>query len=173
MRDSESDSNSGITGGKEGEPVMCCHPAERDANTTGEGPAPSTPPVFALCATPGQAAGQLRRKEKRRMSVKKFFRCTPEDDAVIAANAASAGLEESAYMRAQSTGKPVMRAYRQIRADWDRLRYCMGVVNKAGNVVNQLVVELRRFGFSADLANAALAELRTAARDIVNALKTL
>jgi hypothetical protein len=107
------------------------------------------------------------------MSVKKFFRCTPEDDAVIAANAASAGLEESAYMRAQSTGKPVMRAYRQIRADWDRLRYCMGVVNKAGNVVNQLVVELRRFGFSADLANAALAELRTAARDIVNALKTL
>jgi hypothetical protein len=104
------------------------------------------------------------------MSVKKFFRCTPEDDAVIAANAADAGLEESSYMRAQALGKSRVKACRRIRADWDELRCCMGVINKAGNVVNQLVVELRRYGLSADLANAALAELRTAARAIVRTL---
>jgi hypothetical protein len=77
-------------------------------------------------------------------------------------------------MRAQSTGKPVMRAYRRIRADWDRLRYCMGVINKAGNVVNQQVVELRRYGSDrADIANKALSELINAARTIVEVLKDL
>jgi hypothetical protein len=138
---------------------MCCHPAEGDANTTGEGPAPSTP---------------RKRRESRRMSVKKFFRCTPEDNAVIAANAASAGLEESSYLRIQAIGKSKVKACRRIRTDWDELRRCMGAINKAGNVVNQLVVELRRYGGGrADIANKALSELINAARTIMTVLREL
>jgi hypothetical protein len=137
------------------------------------GAAPSTPPVFALRASPGQAAARPRRKERRRLTELMFFRCTSEDRTVIEANAARTGLEKSAYMRVQSTGKPVMRAYRRVRADWDELRRCMGVINRAGNVVNQLVVELRRMGSGSGLANAALAELGAAAHAIVAALRAL
>jgi hypothetical protein len=111
--------------------------------------------------------------DKRRLSELMFFRCTPEDKILIEFNAAKAGLERSSYMRAQSTGKPVMRAYRRIRADWDELRRCMGCINKAGNVVNQLVVELRRMGRSSGLAHVALADLSTAARAILAVLRGL
>ena len=47
----------------------------------------------------------------------------------------------------------------------------MGVINKAGNVVNQFVVMLRRVGGHSDAADSAFAELAKAARAIVNALK--
>jgi hypothetical protein len=108
------------------------------------------------------------------MSVKKYFRVTPEEDAAIAASAAEVGLEQSSYLRVQALGKAKVRKYRRKRADWDELRRCMGVINKAGNVVNQLVVMLRRMGGSTDFANAAnaaLAELVAAARAVLKALK--
>jgi hypothetical protein len=142
---------------KDGVPVMCCHPASRGANTTGEGQAPSTP--------------RRRRKERRRMSIKKFFRVTPEEDALITSRAAAAGLQPSSYLRIQALGKSKLRRYRRIRADWDELRRCLGVINKAGNVLNQLVVMLRVMGGgSADIANNALAELSAAASAIVKVL---
>ncbi len=157
--------------GKGSVPVMCCHPASRDANTTGEGQAPSTP-VSALCATPRQAAP--RRNVQRRMSIKRFFRVTPEEDARIVSRAAAVGLEPSSYLRVQALGETRLRRYRPIRADWDELRRCMGVINKAGNVVNQLVKFLYVGGNCsnvADTANHALAELIAAARAIMRALK--
>ena len=143
---------------KDGVPVMSCQTAARPDKTTGEGQAPSTP--------------RRRRKEQRRMSALMFFRCTPEERAVITAKAAGAGLEPSSYLRVQALGKSKLRRHRRIRADWDELRRCMGVINKAGNVLNQLVVLLRVMGGgSADVANNALAELSAAARAIMRALK--
>jgi hypothetical protein len=164
MRDSESDSDSGSAGDKEGRPVMFCQTADGGlTKRLVRGAAPSTP--------------RRRRNDnnaKRRLSELMFFRCTPEDKATIESNAAIVGVEKSSYMRAQSTGKPIMKAYRRIRADWDELQRCMGVINKAGNVVNQLVVELRRFGGDrADIANKALSELINAARAIVAVLREL
>jgi hypothetical protein len=105
------------------------------------------------------------------MSVKKFFRVTPEEDALIVSKAAAVGLEPSSYLRAQALGQSKVRKYRRIRADWDELRRCMGVINKAGNVVNQLIVLLRRASSSTETASHALAELTAAARAIVKALK--
>ncbi len=105
------------------------------------------------------------------MSVKKFFRVTPEEDAVISSSAAEAGLEPSSYMRIQTLGKSQIRAARRIRVDWDKLRRYMGDINKAGNVVNQLVVMLRRVGGRHDLADTALTELASAAHIIAEALR--
>ena len=77
----------------------------------------------------------------------------------ITKNAANVGLELSSYMRVQSTGKPVMKAHRRIRADWQELQRCMGVIDKAGNVVNQLVLLIRRVGGNPAAANEALIKL--------------
>ena len=107
------------------------------------------------------------------MSIKKFFRVTPEEDAVIASSALACGLEQSSYLRIQVLGKSKARKSRRVRADWHELRRCMGVINKAGNVVNQMVVALRRMEISSDLANTALAELVAAARAIVKALQEI
>jgi hypothetical protein len=65
----------------------------------------------------------------------------------------------------------MMKAYRRIRVDWDELRRCMGGINRAGNVVNQLAALLHRRGDSTDMAHAALAELAAAARAVVDALR--
>jgi len=153
----DSENRNGSDRVKGGLPVMCCHPASRGANTTGEGCRPST--------------RRRRRKESRRMSIKKFFRVTPEEDALITSQAAAAGLEISSYLRVQALGKSKVRRYRRIRADWDELRRCMGVINKAGNVVNQLVKFLYTGGNYSSVADAALLELRKAAQSIVRALK--
>jgi hypothetical protein len=75
-------------------------------------------------------------------------------------------------MRIQSLGKSKIRKCRRVRADWSKLRRCMGVINKAGNVVNQFVLMLRRFGgVNCEPANSAFADLSAAARAIVAALK--
>ena len=124
-------------------------------------------------STPDGDHRRRKRKEKRTLSELMFFRCTPEDKAIIEANAENTGLEKSAYMRVQSTGKPVMRACRRIRADWDELRRCLGTINKAGNVLNQLVVVLRRIEVSPDLTRAALAELMEAARMVMELLREI
>lgn len=144
---------------EKGEPVMPCHPAE-EGGASGQlvrGDAPSTP--------------RHGRKEKRRMCIKKFFRCTPEENIMIVTNAADAGLEPSSYMRAQILGKSKIRKARRVRADWNELRRCMGVINKAGNLVNQFILMLRRVGGNSDAANSAFADLSASARAIVNALK--
>jgi hypothetical protein len=109
------------------------------------------------------------------MSIKKFFRVTPEEHRLIAFNAAAAGLEESSYLRVQALGKSQVRQARHVRADWDELRCCLGVVNKAGNVINQFVMELRLRGSiqAAGMAQTALNELIAAARAIVAALREL
>ncbi|MGB9153351.1 MAG: hypothetical protein WCD70_09730 [Alphaproteobacteria bacterium] len=151
MSDSEKD---GVKGGV---PVMFCQTAEEGGS--------SKQLVRALPINP-----RRRRKEKRRLSELMFFRCTPEDRATIKNNAAKTGLEISTYMRLQSTGKPLMKAHRRIRADWRELQRCMGVINKAGNVVNQLVLLIRRIGGNPAAANAALIELCKAARAIMAAL---
>jgi len=156
MVDSEKENGSDRVKG--GQPVMFCQTAARCDKTTGEGQAPSTP--------------RRRRKESRRMSALMFFRCTPEERDAIASKASDAGLEPSSYLRVQALGKSKVRRYRRIRADWNELQRCMGVINRAGNVVNQLVVMLRVVGGgSAEVANNALAELAAAARAIVRALK--
>ena len=139
-----------------GEPVMCCHPAARGNTTTGEGQAPSTP--------------RRKRREKRRMSIKRFFRVTPEEDALIVSRAAAAGLEPSSYLRVQALGISQVRHCRRVRADWEELRACMGVINRAGNVVNQLVKHLYTGGTYSAVADSALQELRRAAQAIVRAL---
>jgi len=158
MTDSESHSDGGTTSVKKEGPVMLCQTADGGSSKQlVRGVAPSTP--------------RRGRNDMRRMSELMFFRCTPEDKTTIEDNAAKVGLEKSSYMRAQSTGKPVMRAYRRIRADWDELRRCMGVINRAGNVVNQLVVVFRRMDVRHDLANTALAELAASARAILAVLR--
>jgi hypothetical protein len=139
---------------------MFSHPAAGgETKPLVRGQAPSTP--------------RRRRSEVRRTSIKKFFRVTPEENAVIVANAELSGLEQSSYLRLQALGKSKVRRCRRIHLDWNELRHCMGVINKAGNVVNQLVVQLRRMERNPSLANAALAELREAARAIVAMLKKL
>jgi hypothetical protein len=50
------------------------------------------------------------------------------------------------------------------------LRRCMGVINRAGDVVNQLVRHLHRGGGFSNIADAALAELRKASHAILEAL---
>jgi hypothetical protein len=142
---------------KKGVPVMFCQTAARLVKTTGEGQAPSTP--------------RRKRKEQRRMSELMFFRCTPEDRKSITTKAGDAGLEPSSWLRVQALGQSKVRKYRRIRADWDELRRCMGVINKAGNVVNQLVLLLRRANSGTETGNHALAELAAAARAIMRALK--
>jgi len=114
-----------------------------------------------------------RRSEHRRRNIKKFFRVTPEEHALITFNAAVSGLEPSSYLRVQALGKSQVRKMRHLRADWDELRRCMAVINRAGNVINQLVVELRRMGANPSLANVAMNELMIAARAIVTALKEI
>ncbi len=161
-RDMESSDQKGSE--RERKPVMFCQTAASEmrggvTKPLARGQAPSTP----TCASVAP--------KKPRLTELMFFRCSPEDKEAIADNAARAGLERSSYLRTQSIGKPVMRACRRIRADWDELRRCMGVINKAGNVVNQLVLELRRYGGRAEAVDAALAELRRAAQEIVAALK--
>ncbi|CAK9253389.1 unnamed protein product [Sphagnum jensenii] len=138
-------------------PVMLCQ-------TTEEGGS-SKPLARALPIDP-----RHRRKEKRNLSELMFFRCTPEDKAMIENNAVKVGLEKSSYMRVQSTGKPIMRAYRRVRADWKELQRCMGVINKVGNVVNQLVKVLYLGGVRSNIADEALIELRKAARAVMAAL---
>lgn len=143
---------------KEAVPVMPCHPAE-GGGASGQlvrGVAPSTP--------------RHRRKETRRMSIKKFFRCTPEENIFIVTSAADAGLEPSSYMRMQVLGKSKVRKARHVRADWQELRRCMGVVNKAGNVVNQFILLIRRIGGDPASANSAFADLSAAARAVVRTL---
>ena len=157
MTNTPQDSGEGSV--KEGMPVMCCHPAEEGGASTrsGEGQAPSTPRPW--------------RQESRSKSRKKFFRCTPEQDSIIQTNAAEAGFGQSTYLLIQAVGKSKAGKCRHIRADWKELQRCMGVINKAGNVVNQFVVMLRRVGGHSDAADSAFAELAKAARAIVNALK--
>ncbi|MBV8648456.1 hypothetical protein [Paludibacterium sp.] len=146
---------------KESPPVMCWHPAVGGLSTRLErGSTPSTPHV----------ATWRKRSDSRRMSVKKYFRVTPHEAAVISARAAEAGLEQASYIRAQTLGLSKVRAARRIRADWDELRRCMGAINRAGNVVNQLVLELRRTGRSSGLAHVALKELIAAAHSVMSAL---
>ena len=151
LSDSEKD---GVKGGV---PVMFCQTTEAGGS--------SKQLVRALPINP-----RRRRKEKRNLSELMFFRCTPEDRMTITKNAANVGLELSSYMRVQSTGKPVMKAHRRIRADWQELQRCMGVINKAGNVVNQLVLLIRRVGGNPAAANEALIELCKAAGAIMEAL---
>src|ERR1700733_9313192 len=123
--------------GQKGGPVMFCQTADGGVTKrVVRGAAPSTP--------------RRRRKEKRRLTALMFFRCTPEERETIEANAETTGLEKSSYMRSQCTGKPVMKAYRRIRADWDRLRQYMGLINKAGSVVNQHIVMERRGSLNPD-----------------------
>jgi len=76
---------------KEGVPVMPCHPAEEGgvSRQLARGSTPST--------REDDSRQCHRRHESRRMSVKKFFRCTPQEYAVIKANAARVGLEVAAY----------------------------------------------------------------------------
>jgi hypothetical protein len=82
-------------------------------------------------------------------------------------------------MRSQCTGKPVMRAYRRVRLDWDRLRQYMGLINKAGNVINQHIVMERRGSLNADpvkaesrrLANKAFADISYIAHHIADILR--
>jgi hypothetical protein len=168
MSDNDSDSGenndrskiqeSDKAGAKSVRPVMFCQTAARLVKTTGEEQAPSTP--------------SRRRKEKRRMSALLFFRCTPDERTAIASKARNAGLHLSSWLRVQALGKSKAKRYRRIRADWDELRRCMGVINKAGSVVNQLVRALRAGGnYSAGAADSALAELRSAAQAIVRLLK--
>ena len=139
-------------------PVMPCQTAEEGGSSR----------PLARGSTP--STRQRKRKDSRRMSVLKFFRCTPEEDVIIKANAADAGIEQSSYMRIQSVGKSKVRKARRIRADLDELRRCMGVINRAGDVVNQLVRHLHRGGGFSNTADAALAELRKAARAVMEAL---
>jgi len=136
---------------------MCCHPAKDIGGVT-------TPLVRG-------AAPLTRCGDPRRLSVKKFFRVTPEENAVILSHAADAGLLPSSYMRMQVLGKSKVRNHRRVRADWDELRRCLGVINKAGNVVNQFVVVLRYKEVRSDLADTALAELREAARVVMAILR--
>jgi len=139
-------------------PVMCCHPADGGVSARlVRGQAPSTP--------------RRRRSNSRRMTVKKFFRVTPDEHRLIAFNAAACGLEESSYLRIQALGKSKARKARRIRIEWDELRRSLGVINRAGNVVNQLVVALRGVGANPKQANAALAEMIEAGRAIVNVRK--
>jgi len=157
---SESLSDSGNHHVHKGAPVMSCQTAEGGGMTKQlvRGAAPST----------------LHRKhsKKRRMSDLLFFRCTPQEHTIIAHHAADAGLEQSSYLRVQALGKSKMRKCRRIRADWDKLRRCMGVINRAGNVVNQFVLMLRRLGGgNCDAANFAFADLSKAARAIVRLLR--
>ena len=142
-------------------PVMPCQTTQDGGSSKQlvRGPAPSTP-----------RSGHPPRKGKRHLSELMFFRCTPEDKTTIRHNAEKTGLGLSSYMRMQSTGKPAMRAYRRVRADWQELQRCMGAINKAGNVVNQLVALLRRGSSHPDVANHALIELCKAARAIMAAL---
>jgi len=147
---------------KEGMPVMPCQTAE-GGGVSG---------LLARGSTPSTPNGDRRRKtkENRRMSVLKFFRCTPEQDIIIKTNAANAGIEEASYMRLQAVGESKIRKARRIRADWTELQRCMGVINKAGNVVNQLVVLIRRGQAHPDMANTSLMELCKAARAIMAAI---
>ncbi|MGB9153852.1 MAG: hypothetical protein WCD70_12300 [Alphaproteobacteria bacterium] len=143
---------------KGGMPVMPCHPTEEGgaSGLLGRGAAPSTP--------------RRRRKEKNRRSIKRFFRVTPEEDVLIDARAEDAGYEPSSFMRIQVLDKSKVRRSRRIRADLDALRRCMGVINRAGDVVNQLVRHLHRGGGFSNVADAALAELRKASHAILEAL---
>jgi len=151
--------------GQEVGPVMFCQTADGGDKTLVRGRAPSTP--------------RQRRKEKRRLTALMFFRCTPEERKTIEINAAITGLEKSAYMRSQCIGKPVMRAYRRIRLDWDRLREYMGLINKAGNVINQYIVMERRGSLSHDgvkaesrrLAHKAFADISHVAQLIAGILR--
>jgi hypothetical protein len=143
-------------------PVMFCQTAEIGGSSKPlvRGGTPSTP----------HDGIRRKRKEKRRLSELMFFRCSPEDRTTIKSNAATVGLEVSAYMRLQSTGKPLIRAYRRVRADWKDLQRCMGIINKAGNIVNQLVKVLYLGGVRSDIADGALSELRKAAGAVATAL---
>jgi hypothetical protein len=157
-------SHAGSSHQKSFAPVMPCHPADGVTEQLERGCTPST---------------RRRHSEQRRMSIKKFFRVTPEEDAVIAASAAAAGLEQSSYLRVQALGQSKVRKVRSVRADWDELRPYMGAINKAGNVVNQLVLMQRRrsdnnnIGDDGNIARTALVELTNAARVIALALKEL
>ena len=143
---------------------MPCHPAE-GGGVTG---------LLARGSTPSTLDGDIRprqwRKESRRRSIKKFFRVTPEEDAVILTNAANAGMEQASYMRVQCIGKSKIRRYRHIRADWDELRRLMGALNRAGNVVNQIARHLHRGGTFSNAANGAMAEIEKACAAVKNAL---
>jgi hypothetical protein len=145
-----------------GPPVMCCPPAKGEVTTRLErGSTPSTPDRahrhdqhngHANASHHGHGHhGQAShhdhaKKEKRRRWIKNFFRVTPEENAIILVHAAEAGLEKSSYLRNQALGESKARKCRRIRADWDKLRQCMGSINKAGNVVNQYIKLFRWFG---------------------------
>jgi hypothetical protein len=153
-----SESDSDISNVKEAVPVMPEHPAE-EGGVSGQlarGSTPSTP--------------SAQRSIKRLKSIKKYFRCTPAQDVIIKLRAADAGLEEAAFLRMQALGETKIRKVRRVRADWDELRRCMGVINKAGNVVNQLVKVLYLGGVRSDISDEALSELRKAARAVMTAL---
>jgi len=155
-------------------PVMCCHPKGGATTRLVRGAAPSTPhDGYAHTSHHGHASRHGHAyEEHRRRCIKRFFRVTAEESAAINSHAAEAGLEPSSYMRIQSLGKSKVRKCRRIRADWSQLRRCMGVINKAGNVVNQFVLLLRRFGWAdSKEANTAFSELARAARAIVSALR--
>ena len=142
---------------------MPCHPAE-EGGVSGRLARGSTP------STPDGNTSYRKRPESRRMSIKKFFRCTPEEDAVIRSRAAAAGVEQASYLRVQALGQSRLGKARRVRADWNELQRCMGVINKAGNVVNQLVKVLYLGGVRSDIANTALTELCKAARAVMAAL---
>jgi hypothetical protein len=172
ISDTDNAPNFGQPEVRESLPVMPCHPAEDGGVTEpaphlmrgrlARGAAPSTPN--------GEIRPRQRRKESRRRSIKKFFRVTLGEDAVILANAADAGMEQASYMRIQCIGKSKVRRYRHIRADWDELRRLMGVINRVGNVVNQIARHLHRGGTFSNAANGAMAEIEKACAAVKNAL---
>lgn len=150
---------------KQGMPVMPCQTAKDGGSSRqlARGSTPSTPD--------GGMRPRQWRKESRHMSVLKFFRCTPEQNALIQSNADAAGMEQASYMRIQCVGKSKVRRYRRIRADWDELRKLMGVINRAGNVVNQVAKHLHMGDTFSNAANGALAEIEKACAAIVATLR--
>jgi hypothetical protein len=171
--DTDNTPNFGQPEVRESLPVMPCHPAEDGGVTE---PAPHLMRGrLARGSTPSTPNGEIRprqrRKESRRRSIKKFFRVTPEEDAVILSNAADAGMEQASYMRIQCIGKSKVRRYRRVRADWDELRRLMGVINRAGNSVNQIARHLNMGGTFSNAVNGALAEIEKACAAVREVLR--
>jgi hypothetical protein len=146
-------------------PVMFCQTADGGVTKPlARGVAPSTP---------------RKRRETRRMTALMFFRVTPEEQVEIETKAADAGLEKSSWIRIQCFGRSRVKAIRRIRLDWDKLRRYMGLINKAGNVINQYIVMHRRGSLTSDPAKAeitslaykAFADISDAARLIADILR--
>ena len=99
------------------------------------------------------------------------LRVSPQEFAVIEANARDAGLSISSYLRKRAIGTAGPRSRRKPTIDAELMAYAVAQLNRVGSNLNQIARSLNLlFSMETEEVNAAAREVREAVRLICRSL---